>query len=399
MTLRITLLIVILLLTPTAMARGFGCDDLAGEPATSPIIYEQHIQPIFDGHCTVCHSGSHSTGLDLQPGISYGRLVSMASSQETSWLRVEPSSLDNSLLFQKINCDFPPVGDRMPANAVALTATTQALIRDWIVQGALNIGDPVFANRFEPSPLFSDCPECPAMVLIPGGSFVMGSPESELQGSEWERPQRTVNVPSFAIGQYAVTFDEWDACVADSGCAHIPDDHGWGRGSRPVVDVSWTHAQEYASWLSTRTGQDYRLPSEAEREYATRAGTIGRFNTGDCITADQANFRGTDPAQDCPAGVYRQQTVPVGTLAPNALGLYETHGNLWEWAQDCWNENYVGAPTDGSAWMTGDCSRAARRGGAWNSQGRHLRSADRDWYIRGGRDNFIGFRVARSVAP
>ena len=119
-------------------------------------------------------------------------------------------------------------------------------------------------------------------------------------------------------------------------------------------------------WLSNKTGHDYRLLSESEREYATRAVITGRFNTGDCITTDQANFRGVSPPTGCPSGIFRGQALPVGSFDPNALGLYETHDNATEWVQDCWNAGYEGAPTNGSAWMTGDCSNAVTRGGSWS---------------------------------
>ena len=202
--------------------------------------------------------------------------------------------------------------------------------------------DPVFSDRFE-VPIFKDCTDCPTMVMIPAGSFTQGSPVTETQSLDRERPQRTVNVPTFAIGQYAVTFAEWDACVADGGCTYDPID-GWGRGNRPVLRMSWNDAREYVAWLSIKTGHDYRLPSESEWEYATRAGTTGRFNTGDCITTDQANFLGAQPAFGCPAGIWREQTTPVGSFAPNAFGLYDTHGNVFEWVQDCENFDYTGAP-------------------------------------------------------
>ena len=268
--------------------------------------------------------------------------------------------------------------------------------------GAYEFVDVFFQDRFEVAPLqpgntFKDCPDCPTMVMIPAGSFTQGAPESEPQSQPQERPQRTVNVPAFAMGQTAVTFDQWDACVADGGCTPKPDDYGWGRGNRPVIDVSWNDAQQYVTWLSNKTGQDYRLPSESEWEYATRAGTTGRFNTGDCITTDQANFRGTNQATGCPSGIVRNQTLPVASFAPNAFGLYDTHGNTLELVQDCWNENYVGAPTDGSAWMSGDCSLAVKRGGSWDNEGTWLRSAYRGITVLG--PGNPGFRVARSLPP
>lgn len=245
---------------------------------------------------------------------------------------------------------------------------------------------------------FQDCPGCPTMVTIPAGSFIQGSAENELQSKEKERPQRPVHIPAFALGQTEVTFAEWDYCVADGGCLYAPNDEGWGRGERPVINVSWNDAQDYVAWLSHKTGYEYRLPSESEWEYATRAGTTNRFNTGDCVTTDQASFEGSVPPHGCPTGIDFPQTLRVASFASNSFGLYDTHGNLWEWVQDCWNPNYVGAPKDGSAWMSGDCSRAILRGGSFADPGDFLRSAHRGIDLP--RDDRIGgFRVARAAGP
>ena len=259
------------------------------------------------------------------------------------------------------------------------------------------IGDLIFFDRFEDRS-FSDCPVCPRMVAIPPGSFVQGAPDDEPQSQTSERPQRSVNVAAFAIGQTTVTFLEWDACLADGGCLHNPSDNGWGRENRPEINVSWNDAQEYVAWLSNKTGHEYRLPSESEWEYATRAGTTGRFNTGECITTDQANFRGNNPATGCPAGIARSQSLPVRSFTPNSFGLHDTHGNVFEWSQDCWNENYTSAPVDGSAWMSGDCDAGVRRGGSWGHGGNWARSAARGWGIREDtRFPDTGFRVVRTV--
>ena len=258
-------------------------------------------------------------------------------------------------------------------------------------------GAELFSDRFEIVPV-KECAECPAMVRILSGIFTQGGPRNEPQSIEIERPLREVNVRAFFMGQTAVTFEEWDACVADGGCTHHPGDESWGRGSRPVIDVSWDDAQEYVDWLSNRTGQDYRLPSESEWEYATRAGTTGRFNTGDCITTDQANFNGEVPATGCPTGIYRGGPLPVGSFGPNGFGLYDTHGNVQELVQDCWNWGYVGAPTNGSAWMIGDCSLAVLRGGSAGASGWVLRSAGRWYNERDVRSTSWGFRVARAVS-
>jgi len=247
-----------------------------------------------------------------------------------------------------------------------------------------------------PGATFTDCTDCPTMVWIPGGMFTQGSPPDEPERLSGEGPQRTVSVPAFALGQTEVTFDQWSACVAAGACSHRPDDEDWGRGNRPVINVSWNDAQAYVHWLSETTGENYRLPSEAEWEYAARAGTTTRFNTGRCISTDQANFNGNYPAAGCPEGRYRQRTVPVGSYSPNAWGLRDMHGNVYEWVQDCWNDSYRGAPDDGSPWMTGDCGRAVLRGGSWSGVGAFLRSANRYWNSRVNRDTDVGFRPARS---
>ena len=237
----------------------------------------------------------------------------------------------------------------------------------------------------------------PEMVAIPASSFTMGSPDNELQRNSNEGPQRQVQIASFEMGKYEVTFDEWDACVADGGCTHYPDDEGWGRGKRPVINVSFDDiTNEYIPWLNRKTGKQYRLPSEAEWEYAARAGTTTLFHTCDCIATAQANFNGSDPTRGCPKGEYRQQTLPVGSLAANAFGLYDMHGNVWEWTQDCWNNSYRGAPSTGAARTDGNCDWRVLRGGSWADVGWDVRAALRGLYSRDYRSFDFGFRLSRS---
>jgi formylglycine-generating enzyme required for sulfatase activity len=203
----------------------------------------------------------------------------------------------------------------------------------------------------------------------------------------------------FAVGKFAVTFAQWDACVDDGGCgSYIPDDRGWGRGDRPVINVNWNDAKAYVAWLSKKTGKEYRLLSEAEREYVARAGTTTPFWWGSSITPDQANYDGSaDPYKGGGAkGEYRQKTLPVKSFKPNPWGLYQVHGNVWEWVEDCWNANYDGAPGDGSARTTGDCARHVQRGGSWSLDPWDLRAAKRGWYLTGIRYFNWGFRVART---
>ncbi len=208
-----------------------------------------------------------------------------------------------------------------------------------------------------PGDEFRDCEGCPLMVVVPAGSFLMGAPTSEEGRTDDEGPQHTVTIDEpFAVGKYEVTFDEWDACVADGGCSEKPHDQGWGRGDRPVINVSSNNAKEYVDWLKKKTGKLYHLPSEAQWEYAARAGTSTPFWTGPTISTDQANYDGSYTYGPGQKGEYRKRTTPVDTFAANPWGLHDMHGNVWEWVEDCWNESYSGAPKDGSPLgCSGDC--------------------------------------------
>jgi formylglycine-generating enzyme required for sulfatase activity len=248
---------------------------------------------------------------------------------------------------------------------------------------------------------FRDCASCPEMVILPADSFMMGSPDNESDRDAVEGPQRLVAIDRpFAVGQFEVTFAEWDACVADGGCQSNPNpkDEGWGKDKQPVVNVSWEDAVEYVTWLSRTTGKTYRLLSEAEWEYAARAGSSSPFPEGGAITPEQANFQATfDGDGSNREGKYREQPVPVGSFAPNAFGLHDMEGNVSEWVQDTWHETYAGAPIDGSVWAGGDTSLRVLRGGSWYSFPTDLRSASRRADQPDHRSPEIGFRVARSL--
>ncbi|MBZ0138696.1 MAG: formylglycine-generating enzyme family protein [Pseudorhodoplanes sp.] len=237
------------------------------------------------------------------------------------------------------------------------------------------------------------------MVVVSVGSFTMGSPASELGRYSDEGPQHIVTFARpFAVGKFAVTFDEWDACVADGGCAgYTPSDQNWGRGRRPVINVSWIDAKAYVAWLAGKTGRTYRLLSEAEREYVTRASTTTSFWWGSSISTSQANYDGNLTYGSGSKGVDWRMTLPVDSFQPNPWRLYQVHGNVWEWTEDCWNVNYARAPMDGSAWTAGDCTRRVLRGGSWNVNPRNLRSAIRSRYAAIGQGYDIGFRVARTL--
>lgn len=248
---------------------------------------------------------------------------------------------------------------------------------------------------------FKDCDLCPQLVVIPEGSFMMGSPVDELQRGTREGPQHKASISKpFAIGKFEVTFREWDACVAAGGCDdHGTGDRGWGRDQRPVILITWDHAKAYVSWLSDLTEQRYRLPSETEWEYAARAGTTTPFSTGQTITTDQANFNGNYTYNGSDKGVYRKQTAPVGSFPANAFGLHDMHGNVYEYTEDCFHETYEGAPVDGSPWISEICERRVQRDGSWKGRPPYIRVAARSSVVTNyGRDSF-GFRVARDLAP
>lgn len=240
-----------------------------------------------------------------------------------------------------------------------------------------------------------DCRQCPEMVVVKGGVFTMGSPGDEMAGYPLavggrdpnEGPQHRVSIKSFAVGKYEVTFDQWAACVADGGCSrYSPADNSWGKGARPVINVSWDDAQAYVRWLSAKAGKTYRLLSEAEWEYAARAGTTTPFWTGESIAASQANFNSQVAT-----------TQPAGSYAANPFGLFDTAGNVWEWVEDCWNGSHDGAPSDGSARTASGCSQRGLRGASWVDAPLFLRSAMRIKAAPKMRFFNIGFRVARTL--
>ena len=249
--------------------------------------------------------------------------------------------------------------------------------------------------------IIRDCPECPEMVVVPAGAFEMGAQQSE-EGTFFgaEGPIRRVEVLQyFAIGKFEVTFAQWDACVADGGCDNYrPSDMGWGRGDRPAINIAFEDAQAYVAWLSRKTGQPYRLPSEAEWEYAARAGTTTAYHFGATISAEQVNagvFRYHIDEQNRD---FRDRTVPVGSFPANAFGLHDVHGNVAEWVEDCWNGSYVNAPPDTRVLTSGNCNFRMTRGGSWGLSLTSARSAARaqTYTGKGNGKDVNGFRVVRS---
>jgi formylglycine-generating enzyme required for sulfatase activity len=239
---------------------------------------------------------------------------------------------------------------------------------------------------------------CPEMVMVPAGAFAMGSPPSEPGRFDSEEQVRVTIIRPFAVAKFAVTFDQWDACVADGGGnGYKPDDKGWGRSNRPVINVNWNDAKAFAEWLSRTTGRAYRLLSEAEHEYVTRGGTTTPFWWGSSISPNQANYNGDCTYAGSPKGDYRRCSVPVDNFAANPWGLFNVHGNVWEWTEDCWNDSNQGNPGNGSARTTGDCTRNVVRGGSWASDPKYLRAAFRFGITASLRGSLFGFRLAMTL--
>ena len=233
-----------------------------------------------------------------------------------------------------------------------------------------------------------DCDDCPELAIIPPGTFTMGTDSRH----KYEGPahKRTID-KAFAIGIYEVSFDQWKVCFDEGACGtDFPDDHKWGMGNRPIMNITWHDTKMYLDWISKKTGKTYRLPTEAEWEYAARAGTQTEYWWGDEIGKARANCR------DCGLKI-SHQSEPVDSFEPNPWGLYNVHGNVWEWTEDCWNKTYDGTPTDASAWLEGDCRQRVMRSGSWYYFSKNLRSAWRAKNHSKVKSYGIGFRVVREL--
>ena len=363
--------------------------------------------------------GASDAEVSADPGQPYG------------WVSARLKSVDDDLRV----CDWDFAKDRSTGFGAAAGEALQGALVCSPVTGAVPvIGFAAWSRRVAANPAASygrivehsyerprapgtvfrdplkDGGQGPQMVVLPTGSFRMGSPAGEEGRWDDEGPVRTVTIGKrIAMGRYEVTFADYDRFVSAADYAEFvarfvaesrrtrpaSDDAGWGRGGRPVINVNWNEARAYASWLSAQTGKVYRLPSEAEWEYAARVGTSTRYSWGDEIGVNRAN------GHDSGSKWSGKRTSPVGSFEPNAFGLYDMHGNVWEWVEDCWHDNYEGAPTDGSAWTTGcDGSvRAVVRGGSWFNFPRALRSAVRDRGAPSARDINVGFRLVQDLNP
>jgi len=232
-----------------------------------------------------------------------------------------------------------------------------------------------------------DCPGCPSLIALPAGSFTMGSNTSDPS----EKPSHHVSISKpFAIGKYEVTVEQWDACVAASACSRITIDGNLSKTS-PVRDVSWDDAQQYVQWLAKTTGKPYRLPTEAEWEYAARGGTSTRYWWGEQMRSGMANCKG------CGEPWQKEAPLNVGSFPANPFGLHDMNGSVWEWVADCWHNSYKGAPADGQAWDEPECRTRVIRGGSWRDDASYMLSSTRFKYDASVRYLQNGFRVARAV--
>lgn len=313
---------------------------------------------------------------------------------------------DSADSAEQENSIFDAVSSSLAAEAnssdVAVDTGAEIAAADEADDDAAPVEEPTTEEETAPPPApgdtFKDCENCPEMVVIAPGSFSMGSPDDETSRDPTEGPVVPVTIRKpFAIGRYEVTFAEWDACVASGGCeGYEASDPGWGRGDRPVVNVSWRDARAYVDWLSKTTGETYRLPTEEEWEYVAHAGADTPFSFGATLSPDKANYDAAFPYAGAAKGASPRKTLPVGSFKPNPFGVYDMHGNAWEWVSDCWHTNHIDAPSDGSA-VGGDCISHVLKGGAWNTGGWRLRAAHRIEGFETRRDYDNGFRVVREL--
>jgi formylglycine-generating enzyme required for sulfatase activity/class 3 adenylate cyclase len=310
-----------------------------------------------------------------------------------------------------------PAGEAKPAAPAASVPPAAAIASAEPIKPAAPARPPAVRRR--PGDTIKDCDTCPEMIVVPSGSFAMGSPANEVGREPDEGPVHRVTLgSSFAVGRGAVTFRLFETFVRETGRKGLDGCRAFVSGAwadrpdysyrnpgfpqtpdHPVVCVAWSDAKAFAVWLTSKSGATYRLPSEAEREYFTRAGTISPFWWGDRITPDQANFDATLTYAGGKPGEYRRATRPVFDFEPNLWGLSQVHGNVAEWTEDCWVKSYDGAPADGSARLTGDCSRRVLRGGAWGYSPKDLRSAYREAVPADQRFYHVGFRLVRELKP
>jgi formylglycine-generating enzyme required for sulfatase activity len=231
---------------------------------------------------------------------------------------------------------------------------------------------------------FQECARCPSMVVMPAGEFW----RQDANGK-----QKVTIAQPFAVSKTEITFHQWKACVALRACSD-ESDQGWGRETRPIINVTWDDAKKYVAWISQETGRQYRLLSEAEWEYAARAGSETLYSWGNEVQKDGKVMA---KCRDC-AGQWDEKTAPVQSFPANAFGLYDMYGNVWEWLEDCWHDSYRDAPTNGAAWVNEGCSHRVLRGGSWKTDRSKLGPAGRYDAYAPDRDSDVGIRLGRTIS-
>ena len=300
------------------------------------------------------------------------------SEDHKAYLRQFPDGAFAALARNRIDkYDKPPgTTKELPSEAVPAAKSDQETVA-------------ISTKAYRGSVAFKDCDVCPDMLVIPPGSFQLGLNKPAIF---WAPTKKQITIQNaFAIGKTEVTFDQWEACRSAGNCKQNPGDEGWGRGGRPVINVSWRDAKQYVEWLRRVTGFEYRLPSESEWEYAARSQTTTRYHWGDVVGRGNTNCYG------CGVENYQEQTLPVGRFSANAFGLHDMHGNVWEWIDDCWAKTYSGTPRDGTPQIRNDCTAHVWRSGGWDTFPRYVRATIRRYGDTDTRRNNLGFRVARSL--
>ena len=289
------------------------------------------------------------------------------------------------------------VRPKPPAAVEAVQTPPAPPPRQFFAEKGVQPLTPEIEQSLRPKDSFRECEACPEMVVVPKGAFMMGTPANEPDRFKGEDPIHRVTIAKpFAVGRFAISFDEWDACLADGGCDGFKGDDKFGRGRQPAQGINFEKAKLYLAWLSKKVGRTYRLPSESEREYFTRAGTTTPFWFGNTVSSQNANYKASMPYGNGPHGPDSTGPVVVDSYAPNPFGLYQVHGNVFEWTEDCFNKRYTeDTPTDGSPWLEGDCHKRMLRGGTWDWSANMLRSGYRENSIVDGYGN--SFRVVRTL--
>ena len=372
---------------PLARARAARYKDTGPEPAQAPAASVDDMDVYYD---VVTKANVRS-----QPSPRSGRVGELDKGQrvhvtgrvrDKNWYRVELAGGASGFVFGELlrepSKTAPPAPKPTPKPTPKPKPKPEAPPAPVVTPPPVSRPTPAAAT-----PGSKDCDNCPEMVVLQPGSFVMGDD----RGDRSERPAHRVSIAhAFAIGKYEVTLGQWNACVEAGSCRAIANAAGLSESS-PAKDLSWNDAQQYVRWLSKLTGQNYRLPSEAEWEYAARAGTSSRYWWGDNMQSGKANCKG------CGGDWSNEAPADVDAFPANPFGIYGTSGGVWEWVADCWNKSYAGAPKDGSVWTQSDCRENVIRGGSWRNDKTYAHAASRFTYDTGVRYILNGFRVAKSL--